>query len=268
MTEKEYRSHPAVSRSELWHIRESPEKFRYYKDNPSEPTQALLLGQALHKLVLQPTDFHNDFAVMPEIDRRTKAGKEAYSAFCAANTDKSVITSEMYRQITEMCKSLFANSFVKKILTSANAKKEQEYFWVDELTGEECKCRADCVTEIGELSLVVDIKTTGCADTESFMREAVKYGYDFQSGMYTEGIKACTGKEWDFVVIAVEKEPPYSVNILQADKAFVQRGIDLFREFIGIYHDCKVSGDWYGYLGKSHAVNELRLPAYIAKEVE
>ena len=34
MTEKEYRSHPAISRSELWKIRESPEKFKYLKENP------------------------------------------------------------------------------------------------------------------------------------------------------------------------------------------------------------------------------------------
>ena len=71
MTEKEYRAHPAVSRSELWRIRESPEKFKYFKENPQEPTQALLLGQALHKLVLQPTDFYNDFAVAESFDRRT-----------------------------------------------------------------------------------------------------------------------------------------------------------------------------------------------------
>ena len=32
MTEKEYRQHPAISRSELWHIRESPEKFKWYRE--------------------------------------------------------------------------------------------------------------------------------------------------------------------------------------------------------------------------------------------
>ena len=268
MTEKEYRAHPAVSRSELWRIRESPEKFKYFKENPQEPTQALLLGQALHKLVLQPTDFYNDFAVAESFDRRTKAGKEAYSNFCLANEGKAVITKDMYEQITAMCASIFANPFAKKLLLSEGAEKEKEYFWTDEMTGEECKCRADLVTEIGGMPLVVDIKTTGSADTDSFMREAVKYGYDFQSGMYTEGVGACTGKQWDFVVIAVEKEPPYSVNIMQADKTFVQRGVDLFREYIGVYHDCKVSGDWYGYLGKSQSVNELKLPGYLAKEVE
>ena len=38
MTEKEYRRHPAISRSELWHIRESPEKFKWYREHPEQPS--------------------------------------------------------------------------------------------------------------------------------------------------------------------------------------------------------------------------------------
>ena len=268
MTEKEYRAHPAVSRSELWRIRESPEKFKYFKENPQEATPALLFGQAFHKYVLQPESFESEFAVMPEVDRRTKAGKEMYNAFCEANKDKTVITSEAFEQVKAMTNSLFGNGFAKKLLMHPSAEKEKEFFWVDEFTGEECKCRADLTVELSEMPIVVDIKTTTSAETNQFMKEAIKYGYDFQSGMYTEGVGVCTGKKWDFVIIAVEKELPYSVNIFQTDKDFVQRGVDLFREYIGIYHDCKVSGNWYGYLGKSNEVNELRLPAYLAKEVE
>ena len=41
MTEKEYRQHEGISRSQLWKIRESPEKFKYAMENPEEPTPAL-----------------------------------------------------------------------------------------------------------------------------------------------------------------------------------------------------------------------------------
>ena len=267
MTEKEYRQHPAVSRSELWKIRESPEKFKYFKEHPEESTPALVLGQALHKLALQPESFYDEFAVSETYDRRTKVGKEAYTAFCEANSGKTIITAEQFQQINGMVKSMFENPMSRKILMGA-ASKEKEYFWIDEPTGEECKCRADIVTKIGEIPLVVDIKTTTCAETEFFMKEAVKYGYDFQSGFYCDGINKCEGVEHGFCIIAVEKEEPYAVNILMADKNFMQRGTDLFREYIGIYHECKQSGNWYGYLGKTGAVNDLKLPAYLAKEVE
>ena len=70
MTEKEYRSHPSVSRSELWRlITESPEKFIYNRENPQPPTNALIFGQAFHMAVLQPEIYDDNFAVAPVSDR-------------------------------------------------------------------------------------------------------------------------------------------------------------------------------------------------------
>ena len=86
--------------------------------------------------------------------------------------------------------------------------------------------------------------------------------------MYSEGVKVNTGKEPLFVFIAIEKKPPYAINILQADKLLIRRGYDIFRELIGIYADCKKTDNWYGYLGKFNQINNLALPAYLAKEVE
>lgn len=265
MTEKEYRAHPAVSRSELWKISESPEKFRFYKDNPPEPTPALVFGQMFHKLALQPETFDEEFAVMPNIDRRTREGKARWAEFMEHSKGKTLVTVEDFARASEMCGSLERAPFVKRLLSG---EREKEFFWVDEMTGEQCKCRADCVSESGKVNIITDLKSANKADTEHFMRDAVNYGYDFQSAMYTEGVKANTGKEYTFVFIVVEKEPPYAVNILQADRLFVQRGQDIFRELIGIYHDCRITGEWYGYLGKYQMINNLSLPAWLAKEIE
>lgn len=265
MTEKEYREHPAVSRSELWRISESPEKFKWYKDHPEQPTPALIFGQLFHSLALQPETVKDLFAISPNIDRRTKAGKEAFAEFEAESSGKTIITGDMVNTATDMVDSLFSNEFAKKLLSG---EKEKPFFWTDDLTGEECKCRADCLTEIGDQLIIVDLKTAECAETEAFMRAAIKHGYDLQAAMYSEGVKKNTGKDPLFVFIAIEKKPPYAVNVLQADKLFLRRGGDLFRELIGIYHDCKDSGNWYGYLGKHNMINNLALPAWLAKEVE
>ena len=81
MTEKEYRQHEGISRSQLWKIRESPEKFKYAMEHPEEPTPALLFGQMVHKLVLEPDTFDEEFIVAPEVDKRTKEGKAAWAQF-------------------------------------------------------------------------------------------------------------------------------------------------------------------------------------------
>ena len=265
MTEQEYRKHPAISRSELFKISESPEKFKYYKEHPEEPTPALVFGQLFHAMALQPETVLEQFAVMPNVDRRTKAGKEAFATFEAECKGKTVVSLNMVEQATAMCEALNNNEFAKKLL---KGEKETPFFWVDEMTGEECKCRTDALTEIGENLIIVDLKSADCAETEAFMKSAIKYGYDFQSAMYSEGVKVNTNRDPLFVFIVVEKNPPYAINILQADKLLIRRGYDLFREYLGIYHECKESGNWWGYLGRYNQINNLALPAYLAKEVE
>lgn len=266
MTEKEYREHPAISRSELWKISESPEKFRYYKDNPQPPTPALLFGQVLHKMVLQPDDFDSEFIVAPNIDRRTKAGKEEYADFLLRAEGKTIISADDFNKAAAMCASLRRAPFVDKLLSG---ECEKEFFWTDEMTGEECKCRVDCITPLDDNRvMVIDLKSASDASNDKFMRDSINYGYDFQTAMYSDGVAKNTGKEVVFVFIVVEKEPPYSVNIFQADELFTRRGYDIFRELIGVYHECKESGEWYGYLGKFNAINNLSLPAWLAKEVE
>ncbi|MBO5854393.1 MAG: PD-(D/E)XK nuclease-like domain-containing protein [Bacteroidales bacterium] len=265
MTETEYRQHPAISRSELFKIRESPEKFKYYREHPEEPTPALLFGQLFHAMALQPETVADLFAVAPNVDRRTKTGKEEFANFESEAEGKTVVTADMYQQAMEMCEALNKDEYVKKLL---KGEKEKSFFWDDDLTGEQCKCRTDCLTEVGDNLIIVDLKSTENAETEAFIHSAIKYGYDVQSAMYSEGVKINTGRDPLFVFIAIEKKPPYAINILQADKLLIRRGYDLFRELIGIYHECKTTDNWWGYLGRYNQINNLALPAYLAKEVE
>jgi ATP-dependent exoDNAse (exonuclease V) beta subunit len=265
MTEKEYRKYPAISRSELFKISESPEKFKYYQEHPEEPTPSLIFGQLFHAMALQPETVAEQFAVAPNVDRRTKEGKKEWLEFQEMSKGWTVVTEDMIEQATAMCEALSRNEFVQKLL---KGKKEKPFFWNDDLTGEPCKCRVDCLTELGDSLIVVDLKSTENAETEAFMKSAIKYGYDLQSAMYSKGVEVNTGEKPLFVFIAIEKKPPYAINILQADELLIRRGYDLFREYIGIYHDCKQTGNWYGYLGKFNQINNLALPSYLAKEVE
>lgn len=263
MTEKEYRAYPAISRSELWKLNESPEKFKWYKEHPEKPTPALLFGQVVHKLLLEPDGFETEFAVLPEVDRRTKAGKDEYNAFLDANDGKGIVTLEMFQTAWEMAEKAKQEPFVAKLL---KGEREKPFFWTDEDTGVECKCRVDCLSEIGESLVIVDYKSCTDASNDGFMRDAIKYGYTLQAAMYSEGVERNTGRKPLFVFIAQEKTEPYSINIFQSDEAFMQYGRDIMREYLGIYKYCTETGNFYGFLGKSGIINSLSLPAWMAKE--
>lgn len=264
MTEQEYRSHPAVSRSDLWLFSESPQKFRYAKDNPQEPTPALLFGQVFHKLALEPDTFDTEFSVAPVVDRRTSSGKKEWQDFIEASSGKTVISAEMLEQASAMVNSINTVPLAVKLLDGVH---EIPFFWTDAITGEPCKCRADCLNTKYSQPIIVDLKSASDASTETFSKDAVKYGYDLQSAMYSDGVEANIRRKPLFVFIVVEKNPPYAVNILQADDLFIQRGKILFQDFINEYHYCKQSGNWYGYMGRTCQINNLSLPAWLAKEL-
>lgn len=88
MTNKEYREAEGISRSDLFKISRSPKHFKYEQENPAEQSKALLFGIALHSYVLEPEKFKEEYAIIPNCDKRTKAGKETYRQFLAENEGK------------------------------------------------------------------------------------------------------------------------------------------------------------------------------------
>ena len=104
-----------------------------------------------------------------------------------------------------------------------------------------------------------------------FMRDCVKYHYDLQTAMYRDGASKVLDvpkDNIDFVFIAVEKKPPYLLNIMQADTYVIQKGEADFREYIGTYKECKADGVFYGLNGKNGIINTLSLPEYLIRDKE
>lgn len=260
---REYHASSALNKSRLHRFSVSPQWFKWCEEHPEEDTEAFIVGGAFHKLVLEPEGFGDEYAVAPSIDRRTKAGKEAWAAL--SGSDKQILTAEQFALISAMRDSVKANPHANFLTTG---EVERSYYFVDELTGMECKVRPDCFKRVGNRGCIIDLKSVRSAATEDFIRDAIKYGYDLQAAMYKTGVEKESGIPCDFVFVAVEKEPPHMINILQADDLFIRRGGDLFREYLGLYKRCTETGNWFGYLGESGIINNLGLPAWLAKEVE
>lgn len=254
MSQKAYREAEGISRSELFTISKTPLHFKYEQDNPKEDTKSLSFGRAAHKYILEKDDFFNDFAIEPVVDRRTKAGREEFYAFAESLGEKESISMEDYQKILQMYDAIQSNPVAVALLTGEH---EKDFFWVDDLTGEKCKCRPDCLSQYEGKKYIVDYKTTDSCEDGHFERSCRKYGYKFQSGMYTEGVFQNTFEQYNFAFVAQEKTAPYAVRVYFCTPEFVAQGYDKFRELIGIYHHCKETGNWYGYEGPENLVTEL-----------
>lgn len=263
----EYHSKAGMSKTKLWRILEkNPLWFKYCEDNPPLcDSPAFLFGAALHKAVLEPEGFGDEYIVMPKFDRRTKDGKELYAAFEMSRGERDIIVQEDKYIIDEMVTAVRSHKYADFL---TRGEVEKSYYWTDELTGIDCQARPDCFKIVDGRGIIVDLKTCAEADTESFKRSAIKYGYDMQAAMFKAACEKEHGIPCDFIFVAIEKTPPYMINILQADEIMLKYGEDRFRTALGICKECNDSGNWYGYNGFSGIINNLSLPAWLAKEVE
>lgn len=237
-----------IRRSDLWHIRQTPMHFRWHIDHPEEPTPALIFGQAAHKYILEPGTFFDEFSVMPgNIDRRTRDGKEAWRHFQALSGDRTIINEADMQAILTMRAAIMANEDAKEILTADGLQTEKIYQWKDPETGELCKVKADIVVTLDGTPMIVDYKTTTSCEDGAFERSCRKYGYDFQAGMYTEGIDIMTMERHTFAFIAQEKTEPYACRVYYCDPDFVQHGKRIYHDLLRKYHECKEREEWPGY---------------------
>lgn len=259
MTNREYHEHPAISKSDLDLIHRSPMHYQYRKAHPIEQTPALLIGSAVHKMVLESDGFFDEFAVLPQIDRRTKAGKEAYNAFLEASAGKSIISEEIHQLSIDIAEAVSHHKTARALLSGGKA--ETSHFWKDIRTGLDCKCRPDYLRS----GFCVDFKTTQDASPQAFEKSAYKYRYHVQSYWYLHGLKMCGIQDIDdFAFVAVEKEPPYAVAVYYADDLMLRLGKLEAEADLERMSQCVDSGVFYGY---PDSIQPLSLPAWAANQV-
>lgn len=246
MNDREYNALEGIRRSDLWVIKQSPMHFRYHMDHPETSSPSLAFGRAMHKYILEPETFNEEFAIAPIVDRRTKDGKAEYADFLNTLGDRAVLTFDDMERIGEMKRSLMQNTEVVDIMNHI-ISIESPFTWTDGKTGEKCKVKTDMIVDVNGMPYIVDYKTTtSCAD-RAFERSVKKYGYDFQAGMYSEGVEVSTLEAHGFIFVAQEKDAPYASRVYYCDDYFVEYGRRMFHDLLNIYHECRVNDDWYGY---------------------
>lgn len=268
MTELEYNAAEGIRRSDLWKMEDSPEKFLYNLKHPAEQTAAMLFGSACHKYILEGDEFFDEYAVAPNVDRRTNAGKEEWKKFAEANEGKEIITSDNFETMMQMAFMLGTCRLASDLMLRAG-QSEVPFFWKDPATGEACKIKCDRVIhdEDGKY-IIVDYKTAKSAETNRFNTEIFKLGYYMQAGMYTEGLMNALDLDYRprFLFVVQEKDPPFSVNVIEVPDDVMKVGVAKFHELLEKYHECKAVDMWPGYVGETP--NDICLPGWWSLQQE
>lgn len=260
-----YHSSPGLSKSGIALIRECPAKYQwqYILGNRGETTKPMMIGDALHCLVLEPAIFTSRFAVSPKFDGRTTAGKTGKAQFAAEHAGKIVLNEEEFAQIDAMTNAVHSHPAAAYLL-GIGGISEESFFWRDEATNVLCKCRPDL--RIPSKRILVDLKSTAKgAGADAFARTMLNMTYHIQAGHYLDGVSTVLQEQYDeFIFIAVEAEPPHLVAVYQLDRDSVEMGKREAQAMIRLYASCMREGYWHGY---GDTIQTINLPRW-AKEVE
>lgn len=254
ISNEEYHARPELSNSgNNILIDQTPAHFKYYKENPSGSTPAKLTGSIVHSAILEPELFLDTHVAMPECDRRTKAGKEFHEEFHIKNAGKVVMDSKTYHQVFGMIGSVMAHPAAKAILQ----KNHNELSFFGKLKDVDVRCRPDVLRD-GRL--MADLKTTDDASFHAFQKSIYNYKYFRQAAFYCDVVTQVTGETYDtFTIIAVEKSPPYAVQVFVLDEATLEKGREEYERGLLIYRECLASDVWPAYPIEAIPMN---LPSY------
>jgi exodeoxyribonuclease VIII len=251
-----YAALPGLRSSDLKLLLRSPAHFAA-PAVPRETTPAQALGIATHTAILEPGKWEHEVAVSPSLDRRTKAGKEAWAAFNEVNGDRLLISKEQQETVNGLAASVHFCEWAQALLEGTH----REASITETLDGLDVKVRPDAYAA----THIIDLKTTSDASPAGFARQAAQLGYHVQAAFYLDVLDCAAPSARDWYWIAVESSPPYVVQVYAADCAMIERGRELDRRALDRYREATASGIWGGY---ARGIETLRLPAWAAQDWE
>ncbi len=223
MSDKDYFAVPALSNSDFRLLSESVLHYEN-KELFQLESDALTLGSAVHKLVLEPESFNDDYVIEDfegaELNKNSTAYKDAKKKWLEAVGDREILSIDLFEQVTKMARN------VKAIAGGLLQGGVAETAFFGEIDGIDVKCKADYYIE--SLGVVIDLKTT--KSIKEFKKSILEYGYGTQSAFYTDVINSTGHKAERFVFILVETTKPYMVSVQEMSIESIEEGRAIYTE--------------------------------------
>lgn len=239
-----------------------PAIFEYERRNPPASTKVFETGNAAHDTLLGggPEIVTCDYP-----DWRTKKSQDEAREIRVRGAVP--ILPHDRQAIDDMVASVRAHPFAGPLFAEGTGQAEASLFWTDERTGINRRARIDWLPEqTGRRLIIPDLKTCKSAQRDEFAKSAMNYGYHQQAPYYLDGAVALElGDDPVFVFVALEKTPPYLVNVIQLDVTAMRIGASLNRQAIDIFAECTSTGVWPGY---SNDVELASLPVWYERAHE
>ena len=233
MSNEDYhRQHDYISHSGMVHLLRSLAHFHAYRTQTPVAKTTPNMGTCTHTAILEPERFAKEFVVYSG----RRAGK-TWDAFAQKHSDSTILNEAEFARINGILTSLanFSEFPLQQILTEAT--REKSVFWTDEATGVQCRVRPDAYNAFA----AYDLKTIDDARPDNVIRHVMRMDYDLQAAMYTEGLRALTGKVLPFNFIFVELDAPHGIWVYPAGPTLIESGMEKFRKGLVAFREYQES---------------------------
>lgn len=210
-------------------------------DEAKEETPAQFFGKAAHMAILQPSLFDSTYIEMPKF--AGKGSVAAKEAFIAEHPGARFIKPQQLARIRGMVKSVLSHKTARLIIE--NGQSEVSMRWRDSRTGLRAKARMDWWHP--GLSFAMDLKTTDDASPRGFARSVANFEYHVQHCHYADGCRELQQPIRNYLILAVEKDPPYACAVYHIDAAAEERGFQLLHRSMDTLAECMRTDTWPAY---------------------
>lgn len=264
-----YHKSTGLSRSGLMEFKKSPYHYWHRYLNPERTpaycTAAMLVGELVHALVLEPQHFDERYVFPQELEamppelRKKDVGAELFEQSKAARKEvqdrnnaareefkklaegRQVITMAMYEEAAHYAQSVLKDPTAKALFTGVQVEKS--IYFTHKGTGLQCKVRPDAW--IG--SVVTDLKTCKDASFDAFQRAAVGAGYFIQAAMIKQGLESIGMELQKFIFYCVEKSEAAPCTYYELDMETLERAENEYNNLMHGIAYCMENNRWGAY---------------------
>lgn len=235
----DYQARPEISCSDLKAIGQDPARWRWDAEHPKDPTDAMILGSAVHGYVLEPDSPGNGIVETDHDSWRTADARaiktQALEAGGYPLRAQDVATAKV------MAASLRAHPRVARIMSAGQA--EVSFFGLEGFTP--MRGRLDWINP--DARTILDVKTADSVNPADFARVAYDKGYHMSAQHYRAYVAAHYGDrptDWTFVWGIVGKHAPFEAIDAEPSESLLELGARQKENALWRYRQCVESGHW------------------------
>ena len=203
-----------LSFSSIKEFSKSPKHYLDYISKPRiPPTDAMKLGSTVHCMLLRPEMFNDEFAVAPDINKRTNAGKEEWAIFVSQNANKTVIENDTYEHARRIVDNVLTSNDSRYLIQNCYDFEREWHMDVEDLP---YRGFYDGISD----EYILEVKTIKDANPKNVMYEFYKSKYHLQAALYAMS----SGK--DIYYIVIETSEPYLSYSAPASIDYIKKGVE------------------------------------------